>query len=148
VQGRLVRERGADREQGEALITLLRHGWGRPGSAFLKAFASLFIPGGTSEQIDYLATLQRETTTADNALALRSAFDRIDVSHLLGRISVPTLVIHADADGVHPIEQGRRLAAGIPGARFLALDSLNHVVLAHEPAWHTFFEGLDRFVAE
>jgi len=145
VKGRLVRS-GADREQGLALLTLIRHGWGKANSPFLKAFATLFIPDGSREQIESLAELQRLTTSPDNAAALRWAFDHFDVSDLLDGIAVPTLVIHANDDGVQPLDQGRELAAQIPGAEFLLLESRNHVLVPEEPAWPVLFDQLERFI--
>ncbi|HEV7328842.1 MAG TPA: alpha/beta fold hydrolase [Bosea sp. (in: a-proteobacteria)] len=145
VKGRLVRS-GADREQGLALLTLIRHGWGKANSPFLKAFATLFIPDGSREQIESLADLQRLTTSADNAAALRWAIDHFDVSDLLAVVAVPTLVIHANDDGVQPLDQGRELAAQIPGAEFLLLESRNHVIVPEEPAWPVLFDGIERFI--
>lgn len=146
MKGRRLRGTMEERESGKALLTLIRHGWGKPGSAFLKSFSSMYIPGGRAEQIDSLAELQRQTTNSENAVALREAVDGFDVSDLVGRIVTPTLVLHARNDGVHPIEQGRALAAGIADAEFVTLDSDNHVILQHEPAWTVLFEELRRFV--
>lgn len=147
-KGRLVRTPPGDREQGEAILTLMRHGWGKANSAFIDAFATMFIPGGSREQIDSLVELQQRTTSPENAVAIRSAVDGFDVSDCLGRISVPTLVIHARDDGVQPLEQGYRLAAGIPDAEFLMLESRNHVILPEENAWPVLFDGFQRFVLE
>ena len=113
VRGRLIREATKDREQGEALITLMRHGWGQPASPFIKAFASMFIPEASREQTDYVADLQRLTTSPENAVRLRTAVDKFDVGDLLKKVTAPTLVMHASNDGVHPLDQGRKLAAGI-----------------------------------
>jgi pimeloyl-ACP methyl ester carboxylesterase len=145
VKGRLVRS-GADREQGLALLTLIRHGWGKANSPFIKAFATLFIPEGSREQIESLADLQRLTTSADNAAALRWAIDHFDVTDLLDGIETPTLVIHANDDGVQPLEQGRELASQIPRAEFLLLESRNHVIVPQEPAWPVLFDGIERFI--
>ena len=147
-KGRLVRAPQSDREQGEAILTRMRHGWGKANSAFLNAFATMFIPGGTREQIDSLVELQRQTTSPDNAVAIRSAVDGFDVGDCLGRLDVPTLVIHARDDGVQPLEQGYRLATGIPGAEFLMLESRNHVILPEERAWPILFDAFQRFVLE
>jgi len=54
--------------------------------------------------------------------------------HLL-KVSVPTLVLHSDCDKVVPQEEGRIIAAEIPGARFVRLPSPNHLLLAEELAW-------------
>ncbi|HEX7780920.1 MAG TPA: response regulator transcription factor, partial [Vicinamibacterales bacterium] len=56
-----------------------------------------------------------------------------------------TLVLHARGDEVQPIEEGRLLAAGIPGAEFIELDSRNHVLLEHEPAWRRFCDAVLEF---
>jgi len=148
VQGRLVRGSVEEREQGEALLTLIRHGWGKLGSPFLMAFSSMYIPGGTTEQIDSLVELQRQTTTPENAANIRATVDTFDVNHLLESIAVPTLVVHARNDGVQPFDEGRKLAAGIRNSEFLMLDSVNHVILEHEPAWDELFNGIKNFVLE
>lgn len=146
VRGRLLRDTPEEKEQAEALLTLMRHGWGKIGSPFLKAFSSLYIPEGTKEQLDSLVDLQKMTTSPANAVKLRTAVDNFDVSDLLDKVDVPTLVIHAQNDGVHPLEQGRELAAGIPGAKFILLDSSNHAILEHEPAWSALHQEIRDFV--
>ena len=148
VQGRMVRGSAEERQQGEAYLTLIRLGWGKPGSPFLKAFSSIYIPGGTTAQIESLVELQRHTTTPENAANLRAAIDAFDVTELLERVAAPTLVIHARNDGVQPLDEGRRLAAGIGNSEFLMLESGNHVILDHEPAWDALFNGLKNFVLE
>src|SRR5437016_5831284 len=70
----------------------------------------------------------------------------IDVTALLGKIRTPTLVLHSRKDAVIPISQGRALAAGIPGAQFVELDSKNHVLLETESAWERFCEEVLEFV--
>lgn len=74
---------------------------------------------------------------------LREVWSDIDISDLLGQVRV---VAHARGDAVVPFEEGRRVAAWIPDARFLPLDSRNHVLLAGEPAWATFLAELRGFV--
>ena len=147
-KGRLVRATEDERAQAEAILTLMRNGWGRPDNPFIDAFATMFIPGGSREQIDSLVDLQRRTTSPRNAVAIRRAVDRFDVSGLLDGISAPTLVIHARDDGVQPLEQGYRLATRIPDAEFLMLDSRNHVILPGEKAWDTLFDSIERFVLD
>jgi pimeloyl-ACP methyl ester carboxylesterase len=57
------------------------------------------------------------------------------------------LVLHARHDNVVPLEQGRLMAASIPNARLVTLESDNHVLLADEPAWGKFFEEVEDFLA-
>lgn len=146
VQGRLMRDAAEEREDGEALITLMGHGWGKEGSAFLNAFTATFIPDGTKEQSDSMVDLQRQTTSAKNAVKLRTAVDSFDVSDLLAKVITPTVVTHARNDGVHPLDQGRKLAAGIKNAEFVLLESANHIILPEEPAWERLNNTIRRFV--
>lgn len=146
VRGRLLRDAPEEKEQAEALLTLMRHGWGKTSSPFLKAFSSLYIPEGTKEQLDSLVDLQKLTTSPANAVKLRTAVDNFDVSGFLDKVDVPTLVIHAQNDGVHPLQQGRELAAGIRGAKFVLLDSSNHAILDHESAWSVLHQEIRDFV--
>ena len=145
-KGRLVRAAESDRSQGEAILTLMRNGWGKSNNPFIDAFATMFIPGGSREQIESLVSLQRLTTSAENAVSIRKAVDSFDVSELLEKVEVPTLVIHARDDGVQPLDQAYRLAAQIPNAEFLMLESRNHVILPDEKAWPVLFDGLGRFI--
>jgi DNA-binding NarL/FixJ family response regulator len=70
----------------------------------------------------------------------------VDIDEWLPRVTTPTLVVHARKDGVAPFDEGKRLAAAIPGAQFVALDSKNHVLLEDEPAWERFRDALFDFV--
>lgn len=147
-KGRLVRASESEREQAQAILTLMRNGWGRADSPFIDAFATMFIPGGSREQIASLVDLQRRTTSPHNAAAIRAAVDGFDVSFLLAAIRSPTLVIHARDDGVQPLDQAYRLATRIAGASFLMLDSRNHVILPQEPAWEALFTALAGFILD
>ena len=140
--------RGSDRDTAEAdaLQTLIRDGWGRDNPAFRQIFTSLFIPDGTAEQMQWWNDLQRRTTSPDNAARMRRAWDDIDITDLLPRIQCPTLVLHCRDDAVQPFDEGRRLAAGIAGARFVALEGRNHVILQNDPSWCRFLEEIDSFL--
>ncbi len=147
IQGKRRRGSPQDIEQADALLTLMRQGWGQDNPAFRQIFTSLFIPDGTSEQMQWWNDLQRKTTTPENAARLRRAVDDIDISDMLPRVSVPTLVMHCRDDAVQPFEEGRRLAAGIPGARFVALEGRNHVILEGDPSWGRFLAEIRSFLA-
>jgi pimeloyl-ACP methyl ester carboxylesterase len=145
-RGRAKRGSSQQTASAEAMLTLMRDGWGRENPAFRQLFTSLFIPGGTAEQMQWLNDLQRLTTSPDNAVRLRQVVDQIDVTDLLARVSVPTLVLHCRDDAVQPFEEGRQVAAGIPGARFVALEGRNHAPLKGEPAWDRLIRELQDFV--
>jgi pimeloyl-ACP methyl ester carboxylesterase/DNA-binding winged helix-turn-helix (wHTH) protein len=145
-RGRCKRGSAAEIEQADALITLMRQGWGRENPAFRHIFTSLFIPNATTEQMKWFDELQRRTTTPDNAIRIREAMNVIEVTDLLPRVTTPTLVLHCHGDAVVPFEEGRMIAAGIPGARFVALDGQNHLILQGEPAWGRFLDEVQAFL--
>ena len=143
------RMRGSQQEiaNSDAIATLMRQGWGQENPAFRQMFTSQFIPGATAEQMEWFNDLQRITTSPDNAVRLRHAVDLIDVTDLLPRVQSPTLVLHCRHDAVQPFEEGRRLAAGIPGARFVTLEGRNHVILPGDASWERFFEEVKAFLS-
>jgi DNA-binding winged helix-turn-helix (wHTH) protein/pimeloyl-ACP methyl ester carboxylesterase len=147
-QGRNKRGSAAEAEMAQAFVTIMRHGWGDERSAFMQAFSSVFFPNGSPQQIKWLVDLQRVTTSAENAVRIRMACDDIDVVDLLPKVQVPTLVLHCRHDNVAPFEQGRLIASSIPHAKFVTLESVNHVVLADEPAWPKLIGEIAAFLAE
>ena len=145
-RGRRKRGSAKESEQADALVTLMRQGWGQENPAFRQVWTSLFVPGGTAEQMQWFNDLQRITASAENAVRIRLAVDHIDVSDLLSRVTAPTLVLHCRDDAAVPFDEGRRLAAGIKGARFVALEGRNHLILEGDPGWHRFVEEIKNFL--
>ena len=129
-----------------ALETLMRQGWGRKNPAFRQLFTTAFMPDATVEQMQWFNELQRRTASPDNAANLLRSVTAFDVDDLLARVKVPTLVLHCRGDSVQPFDEGRRLAAGIPGARFVALEGRNHLMLEDEPAWARFLDEVRAFL--
>jgi len=136
----------AEKEAGEAMLTLTRVGWGQENPAFRQMFTSQFLPEGTKEQIDWFNELQRISASPADAVRNLSANGDTDISSLLAQVGVPTLVMHARQDARVPFEAGRRMAAGIPGARFVPLESRNHLILESEPAFARFLEEMRAFL--
>ena len=134
----------------DAFRAMIRAGWARPDNTFRRVFTSIFIPDADEVQMGWLDDLQRASTSTENAVATRIARQEIDVVDQLSLITAPTLVLHARGDRASSFEHARDIAAGIPGARFVPLDSRNHILLSDEPAWQTFkaevadFLGPDR----
>jgi pimeloyl-ACP methyl ester carboxylesterase/DNA-binding SARP family transcriptional activator len=145
-RGRRKRGSTEEIEASNATLTLMRLGWGQDNPAFRHIFTSLFIPDGTAEQMKWFDDLQRVTTSAENAFRIRRTMNDIDVSDLLERVSVPTLVAHCNGDAVVPFEEGRLMASRIPGARFVALESRNHLILPGEPALGRFLDAIRDFL--
>ena len=124
----------------QAIVELIRLGWGTDTVAFRQVFTSRFAPDASPEQLDWFNELCRRTTTPDIAAHLMLARSEVDVRELLPQLKVPTLVIHPVDDQVTPLNASRELAAEIPDSEFVQLESRNHVLLEHEPAWQQFKE--------
>ena len=137
-----------ERERRKALATLMRLEWGVDNPAIRQMFATKFMPDATKEQVDTFNELQRKTTSAECAARYYETTGEIDVVGLLADLQVPTLVMHARADAQVPFEYGRQLAAGITGAKFVALQSNNHILLEQDPAIERFFEEVSLFLAK
>ena len=144
--GRGMLRRGHQNEEAETLVKLIRLGWGRDNPAFRQVFTSQFIPEGSREQHQWFNDLERISASPENAAAIVEATYHVDVGPLAETLRVPTLVFHARDDARVPFEEGRHLAALIPGARFVPLDGRNHVLLEGEPAWRQFLEALRAFL--
>jgi pimeloyl-ACP methyl ester carboxylesterase len=136
----LIRER-------EAVMTLTATGWGRDNPAYRQIFSSTFMPNATLDELQWFNDFQRSTTSPENAVRFLSAFGDIDVREQLSRVSVPTLVIHSLGDRRIPAATGRNIAASIPDAEFLGLESDNHLLLGREPASSVFVEAVREFLA-
>jgi class 3 adenylate cyclase/pimeloyl-ACP methyl ester carboxylesterase len=137
----------AEQEQFAAMITLMRVGWGTANPAFRQLFTSQFMPDAPKEQAEWFNELQRITVSPEVAARSAEAGGEIDVTALLPQVRVPTLVMHARDDARVPFDAGRRMAAGIPGARFVPLQGRNHVFLESEPAFAQFLEHTRAFLA-
>jgi pimeloyl-ACP methyl ester carboxylesterase/DNA-binding CsgD family transcriptional regulator len=122
----------------ETYRSMIRVGWAKEDPAFRRVFTTTFIPDATEEQMRWLDELQRVAVSAGNAYAARHERNKANATHLLERVSVPTLVLHSRDDRMNAFDEARLLASSIPGARLVPLESSNHILLADEPAWAVF----------
>jgi pimeloyl-ACP methyl ester carboxylesterase/DNA-binding SARP family transcriptional activator len=141
------KRRGGSTSARAGLQALIREGWGRDSPAFRQVFTTLFMPEASPEQVRWFNELQRVSSSAENALRVSEATADTDLTDRLGSVRVPTLVMHASHDAMVPFDEGRLLAAGIPGARFVALESHNHLLLDDEPAFARFLWEIRDFLA-
>lgn len=146
--GGLKSDDAARRTLFRAVMDVVGIGWGSDNPAFRQLFTGRFVPRGTQAQLDWFNDLCRRTTSAANARALLQARGSVDVRDLLAQVTVPALVLHSGGDQIAPLAQGRWLASHIPGARFVQLESDNHVLLEHEPAWRAFCAAVLEFTGQ
>lgn len=144
--GRALRADRTSRAEAEAFQTLVRSGWGRPDSAFIRAFSTMFMPDATPAQLDDFVALQLASASGETAARLREATLRYDVRDRLAAIRAPCLVVHVRGDAVQPPSQAQELAAGIPGAELLMLEGRNHAPLPQDPAWQALIDANRRFL--
>ena len=146
-RGRLKRNPSAeDIDEVNTMLKLVELGWGRDNAAFRQVYTTTFIPDSKPEQYRWFSDLQRLSTSPENAVGLIRGFDAMDVSDLLPEVRSPTLVLHARHDSRVPFAEGHLVAGTIPNAEFVPLDSRNHILLEHQPAWRQFFTEIEQFV--
>ena len=132
----------------EAVMTLVRTGWGGENPAYRRIFSTTFMPDANPAQLDWFDEFQRRTTSAENAARFLSAFGDIDVEALLPKLEVPTLIIHSREDQRIPWTTARHMASPIPNARLVTLESRNHLLLEDEPASAAFVSAIRKFLVE
>ena len=136
----------AQREEAETMAKLAELGWGKENPAWRQFFTSQFIPGGTPEQHRWFNELERVTTSPAIAARFLRVLNDIDVSDIAPKVACPTLVLHSREDARVPFAEGRLVASLIPNARFVPLESRNHLVLEHESEWRRWLDEIRAFL--
>lgn len=133
-------------EKGEARLKMIELGWPNDNPVYGQFFTVLHMPDATPEQIRSYNELLRLTTSPETAIQLVRSFWATDVTDAAASVICPTLILHARGDEIMPFEEGRLVASQIPGARFVALESRNHILVETEPAWRQLVEALQDFL--
>ena len=128
------------------LVQIVRFGWTLPDSRFRRVFSESIAPEATERQKRWIDQLQPLVTSKDTAITAAQVRQKTDVMDLLADVTVPTLVLHTRGNRMSPFEQGRLMAAHIPDARLVALESENMTPLASEPAWQVWLEEVTKFL--
>ncbi len=139
---------GYDPEEDQALVTLIRKGWGRDTPAFRQVITSTFFRQDADPKlIAHFNELQR--TSADPETAARyyqSLHTRGDGEDMFRLVGVPTLVLHCRDDMAVSAEEGRRLASIIPGAHLVLLPSGTHYFPTDRQVITKVVGAINRFV--
>lgn len=132
----------------EAVATLFELGWGKADAPVQQFFAVQMLPDATPEQALALVEQQRLCCDGKRAAALLRARTWVDVRAECAQVRCPTLVLHAEGDGMVPLAMGQALAAAVPGARLVTLATRNHVPLPGEPAFEQFCDAVGAFLRQ
>lgn len=125
---------------------MIRKGWGKEIDAYVRMFGAFFMPDANAEQLSRFTNLQKSATPPENAASIQLAIDSIDISSELPKVKAPTLVFHVREDARAPFEEGRRMAASIPNARFIPLKRRNHVMLGNDLSLQRFLNDVAAFL--
>ncbi len=147
-RGRRMRGSEGQVAESDAFITMIRQGWGKEIDSYVRMFGAFFMPDASAEQLSSFTNLQRSATPPENAASIQLAIDSIDITSELSKVKAPTLVFHVREDARAPFEEGRRMAAGIPNARFIPLEGRNHVMLGGDPSLKRFLEEVSIFIKQ
>jgi pimeloyl-ACP methyl ester carboxylesterase/DNA-binding CsgD family transcriptional regulator len=146
-RGRMARGETAEQAaERQALLNMIELGWSQEWPAYRQFFASLHMPDANAEQFRSYYELFRLTASPANVVALLRAYFQSDALDAVPQVRCPTLVLHARQDPMIPFDEGRLIASLIAGARFVPLESRNHILLDTESAWQHFVEALDDFL--
>ena len=147
-RGRRMRGSAGEIAESDAFITMIKQGWGKELDAYVRMFGAFFMPDANTDQLSSFTNLQRKATPPENAAGIQLAIDKIDITNELSNVKAPTLVFHVREDARALFEEGRRMAAGIPNARFIPLEGRNHVMLKDDPSLKRFLDEVSDFLKE
>lgn len=116
-------------------------GWGTGLSV------EIFSPSllGDTAVLEQTAALERASASPAMFAAGAFAMAHSEVRALLPKVTAPTLVIHR-RDEVIPVAEARRIARGIPGARLVELDGIDHHPWVGDV--DSILEPIEQFVRE
>lgn len=119
---------GYDREEDDAIITLIRKGWGRNTPAFRQIVSSRFFRSDADPALmAHFNELQRLSADPETAARYHaSCHARGDGRELFRQLTMPVLIVHSRDDLAVSADEGRLLASVIPGSQLVLLPSGSH----------------------
>jgi len=114
-------------EQLDAFVATVTAGWGQADARTLAMLAP-----SVAEDLalrHWWARYERQSASPGAFAALFRMNAEIDVRSVLPTIRAPTLVLHREGDRCVTVDHGRYLAEHIPGAKYVELPGIDHLVL-------------------
>ena len=140
------RTRRSQTEEPDTLRAMIRESWESDEDYFARAFMLAYTPEGPLPIVGEMAQMMRKSGTTEAVTMLRDAVNNASVLLLLPKVQCPTLIVHGRNDAVHPLSEAKKLAAGIPSAELLILETANHLPLLSHPTWDVYFDAFCRFL--
>ncbi len=145
--GRGRRDSPKDRERAEAIRAMMKAGWDDDYPSLRDMMADLIAPQASAQDKRGFAEDMLQMVSPQNMARYRAVLDDIDITDILPQVTAPCLVMHGRDERMHPVDQGRLLAAGLKDSRFVALDSNNHVITGNDPCWPRIEADIRAFLA-
>ena len=131
--------------QVEAMLELVRVGWGRTFPGARRLVTSFLVLDPTEEESRWDEDQLPLAATAEDAWRFFDADADADARPWVSEVRVPTLVVHAAEDSCIPPAIGRLVAGSIPGATYLEIPGRNHIPLARDPGFEALIEAILEF---
>jgi pimeloyl-ACP methyl ester carboxylesterase/class 3 adenylate cyclase len=135
-----------EKQEEQLLIDMMKIGWANDNPAFRNFFSSQLMPDASADQIKAFNQMMRISTEPEIAAKLERQMHLANVSDEAPNIKCPTIIFHSYGDATIPFKEGKILADLIPNARFVRLDSGNHIIQDNEPAWTVFWNEVYQFI--
>ena len=120
---------------------------GEVAGAAMRAFVTGMSASKLASRPNALGTALLNEALRVPARVRAALFDRtVSSGDVLAAVTVPTLVVHGDADAVVDIDAGRFTAETVPGARLRVFEGVGHLPFLERPA--RFDELLGEFADE
>ncbi|WP_404386911.1 alpha/beta fold hydrolase [Knoellia locipacati] len=103
-----------------------------PAEDFDPTLPGLFASDPTEDVVDLMSTVAGEVRPETLALEL-GIMAETDLSELLPRITVPTLLVWGEADARSPLEVAHRFAEEIPAAELVVVEGAGHLSNLEQP---------------
>ena len=146
VQGSRIRTPGDGTAMADTLELMIREGWGQPKGGYLRSLGTLFMPSASEEELTEILELQAASAHVERAVTIRNCCSNYDEVEVLREVKAPVLVAHSLNDSIHPFSQAQLMAAHLPDARILQLESSNHLISPREPAFETLVKAIEGFL--
>ncbi len=132
----------------DSIRNLIIEGWQDPESGYAVGSLLSYFPEGPLETVREIVREMQTLYSVEQKLYQRDSGNTASVLHLLPKVQCPTLVLHGRGSAVHPLSEARKLAAGIPDASLVVLETANHIPLPGNDSYDMYIQTLQDFLGD